>query len=313
MINRALLRIKSVQILYSFFVSKVGDAERIEDELKLSITKSADLYYCILQLIVDVRKTAMKAWEHLAMQENPEQDKLYNLLSCRKFRENKFACQLETNDELCDYLSSRDIDWMWEIHRNVVLKMLERISQSEYFEQYASDEKWTYEADKTLWRYILQTEIIGNEDLENAIEDMNIYWNDDIYNAVSFGVKTIKKFSLKAENEQNLLPILKNADELKYAKKLVRYTMVNFEEIDKKIEPLLIGWPLERLSVMDLTVMRAAVAEMMAFDDIHVGVTINEYIEIAKTYCADSSINYISAVIYGVGSQINPLAVKPKK
>lgn len=313
MINRALLRIKSVQMLYSFFVSKVGDAERIEEELKLSIAKSADLYYCVLQLVVDVRKTADKAWEHLNTQDNPEQDKLYELLKCRKFRENKFASQLEINEELNDYLSSRDMTWVWEIHRDVIFRVLERVAQSDYFKQYSADEKWSYEGDKQLWRNILQSEIMGNDDFERVIEDMNVYWNDDLYNAISFCIKTIKRFNLKNGSTQQLMPVMKSAEELAYAKKLVRYAMVNYEEIDSKIEPLLVGWTIDRISVMDLTVMRTAIAEMMAFDDIHVGVTINEFIEIAKTYCADASIDFISAVIYGVASQIDPLTVKPKK
>lgn len=313
MINRALLRIKSVQMLYSFFVSKVGDGERIEEELRLSISKSSDLYYCVLQLIVETRKTAQKAWEHFASVENPEEDAIYPVASCRRFRENKFACQLELNEELHDYLTSRDMDWVWEIRRNVVFKLLERISQAEYFQKYANEQDSSYESDKRLWRDVLQNELMGNEDFERAIEDMNIYWNDDLYNAISFGVKTIKRFGLKTGAEQPLMPIMRSADELDYPKRLVRYAMVNYEEIDRKIEPFLVGWTIDRLPVMDLTIMRAAVAEMMAFDDIHVGVTINEYIEIAKAYCADSSIDYISAVIYGVGAQIDPLSVKPKK
>jgi len=313
MINRALLRIKSVQMLYSFFVSKVGDAERIEEELRLSIAKSSDLYYCVLQLMVETHKTVQKAWTHLASAENPEEDPLFPLCNCRRFRENKFTAQLEMNNELRDYLASRDMEWIWEIHRDVVFKLLERIAASDYFKQYAAEEKSSYESDKRFWREVLQNELMGNDEFERAIEDMNIYWNDDLYNAISFCVKTIKHFNLKSGAEQSLMPIMRSADELEYAKRLVRYAMVNYEQIDKKIEPLLVGWTLDRIPVMDLTVMRAAIAEMVAFDDIHIGVTINEYIEIAKTYCADSSIDYISAVLYGVGAQIDPLSVKPKQ
>lgn len=313
MINRSLLRIKSVQMLYSFYVSKVGDAERIEEELRLSISKSSDLYYCVLQLIVEAHRTTSKAWKHLVTVEKPEEDPLYPLASCSRFRENRFAAQLDLNEELHDYMSSRDMEWVWEIHRNVVFNVLERIAHSEYFRQYAAETSSSYDADKRLWRDVLQNELMGNEEFENAIEDMNIYWNDDLYNAISFGVKTIKHFGLKAGSEQPLMPIMRNAGELEYSKRLVRYAMVNYEEIDKKIEPLLTGWTLDRLPVMDLTVMRTAIAEMLAFDDIYVGVTINEYIEIAKAYCGDNSIDYISAVIYGVGAEIDPLSVKPKK
>jgi len=313
MINRALLRIKSVQMLYSFFVSNVGDADRIEEELRLSISKSSDLYYCVLQLIVETRRSALKGWEHISVSENPQEDPLYPLLSCQRFRDNRFAAQLEINEELRDYLTSRDLEWIWEIHRDVVFKLFDRIASSAYFQEYAAEQTSSYESDKRFWRNVLQNELMGNESFENAIEEMNIYWNDDLYNAISFGVKTIKRFTVTTGADQSLMPIMRSADELDYAKRLVRYAMVNYEEIDRKIEPFLVGWTLDRLPVMDRTVMRAAIAEMMAFEDIHVGVTINEYIEISKSYCADNSIDYISAVLYGVGAQLDPLSVKPKK
>ena len=138
-------------------------------------------------------------------------------------------------------------------------------------------------------------------------------WNDDLYNAISFVVKTIKKFSLKEGAGQPLMPIIKSASEMDYARKLVSYAIVHFKEADEMIKPFLKGWELERIPMMDLTIIRAAVSEMQAFDDIHVGVTMNEYIEIAKTYCAENSVQFVSGVLYQVGKKLQPLEVKEEK
>lgn len=312
MINRYLLRIKAVQVLYSFYVSKSADAKRIEEELSNSISKASDLYYCVLQLIVDMRKYAERASEHLCSLDEPESDPLYKLLTCKQFVNNKLARQLEINDELNDYIGSHDLEWIWQIHKDVLKKLGQRIQESEYFETYATD-KSSFENDVRLWKQVLQNELMGNEDFEQAIEDVNIYWNDDLYNAISFVVKTIKKFSLKEGAGQPLMPILKSASEMDYARKLVSYAIVHFKEADEMIKPFLKGWELERIPMMDLTIIRAAVSEMQAFDDIHVGVTMNEYIEIAKTYCAENSVQFVSGVLYQVGKKLQPLEVKEEK
>lgn len=312
MINRYLLRIKAVQVLYSFYVSKGDDAKRIEEELSTSISKASDLYYCVLQLIVDMRRYAERAAEHLCSLEEPESDPLYKLLTCKQFVENKLARQLEINDELKDYIESHDMEWVWQIHKDVLKKIGQRIQEAEYFETYATD-KSSFEADVRLWKQVLQNELMGNEDFEQAIEDVNIYWNDDIYNAISFAVKTIKKFQLKEGANQPLMPIIKSASEMDYARRLVSYAITHFQEADELVKPFLKGWELERIPMMDLTIIRAAVAEMQAFSDIHVGVTMNEYIEIAKTYCAENSVQFVSGVLYQIGKKLQPLQMKEEE
>ena len=54
MINRILIRIKVLQIVYSYYQNGNNDLKVAENELLFSLRKSYDLYHYFLLLIVDV-------------------------------------------------------------------------------------------------------------------------------------------------------------------------------------------------------------------------------------------------------------------
>ena len=54
MINRILIRIKVLQILFAYYQNDRGNMKAAEKELLLSVRKSYDLYHYFLLLIVDV-------------------------------------------------------------------------------------------------------------------------------------------------------------------------------------------------------------------------------------------------------------------
>lgn len=69
------------------------------------------------------------------------------------------------------------------------------------------------------------------------------------------------------------------------------------EELDSKIDSISEGWPASRLGKAELTIMRLAVYEMLYDDDIPMSVAINEAVELAKQYGADSAPSLINGVL----------------
>jgi N utilization substance protein B len=49
------------------------------------------------------------------------------------------------------------------------------------------------------------------------------------------------------------------------------------------------NWDVERIAMMDILLMKMALAEMMTFESIPVKVSINEYIDISKDYSTPKS------------------------
>lgn len=312
MVNRQLLRVKTVQTLYSCFVSSGVTGDKMEKQLIESVSQSGSLYYCMLQFMVDMRKYLNQAALHSLSEDDPQSDPLYPIMSCRKFRDNRISCILEKNEELREELENRGMMWTWEMHRDVMREIAISVSEQEYFKKYAADDNESIEQDISLWCKIFENDVQTSVLLDELLEEMSIFWNDDLQNAVAFVIKTVRRMRPDSIATNPLIPILRDASELDYAKRLLRYTLLHFSDADERVRPLLKGWELSRLSVMDLTILRAAYGELKTNSETHAGVIVNEYTEIAKGYCGDSNVPFISAVLYSLAKNVRPLEVKNK-
>ncbi|MCA9388355.1 transcription antitermination factor NusB [Candidatus Berkelbacteria bacterium] len=70
--------------------------------------------------------------------------------------------------------------------------------------------------------------------------------------------------------------------------------------LDQLITKYAPEWPLEQIAVIDKTLLRAAVYELMFTDDAPPKVIINEAVELAKTFGSDNSAKFINGVLGSV-------------
>lgn len=89
-----------------------------------------------------------------------------------------------------------------------------------------------------------------------------------------------------------------------FALSLVRGVLANLEKIDETIERFSRDWKLERLARTDRAVLRIAVYEMLFRDDIPVGASINEAVELAKTYGGPESGRFVNGILGNVARTV---------
>ena len=94
MINRALLRTKIVQILYSYYKSDGKSLPVAEKELFHSIEKTYDLYYHLLQLSIEITRFAENRIETKRNKLRPTSE---DLNPNTRFIDNSFVKQLRNN------------------------------------------------------------------------------------------------------------------------------------------------------------------------------------------------------------------------
>ncbi|EAC6872182.1 transcription antitermination factor NusB [Listeria monocytogenes] len=107
-------------------------------------------------------------------------------------------------------------------------------------------------------------------------------------------------------NEMSLDQAIKNIMEDEqddYMEKLVEGVMANKAEIDAIIEPNLDNWRIDRLSKVDLSLLRLSVYEMKYLDDVPNRVSLNESIEIAKIYSDEKSSKFINGVLANIAPE----------
>ena len=88
-----------------------------------------------------------------------------------------------------------------------------------------------------------------------------------------------------------------------FVKELSFKTNENIESIDPVIEKYCIGWKMSRISKVALAVLRLAVCEILYFDDIPVGVSINEAVELCKKYASEEDKSFVNGVLSSVSKE----------
>ena len=89
---------------------------------------------------------------------------------------------------------------------------------------------------------------------------------------------------------------LKTID-LEYIKEVMKSVTDYKEEIDEIIKNSLINWTIERVSKVNLIIVRLAIAEMLYIDDVPEVVAINEAIELTKKYSDDKSVSFVNGAL----------------
>lgn len=89
-----------------------------------------------------------------------------------------------------------------------------------------------------------------------------------------------------------------------YAVALVRGVAGRLEELDGLIGRFSKGWTIDRMPVLDRTVLRLASYELLAGDEPPVGVVISEAVELAKRYSTDDSGRFVNGVLASVASEV---------
>ncbi|MDR0371605.1 MAG: transcription antitermination factor NusB [Prevotellaceae bacterium] len=292
MINRVLLRIKIVQILYSFYKGGNHSLSLAEKELLFSIEKTYDLYFHLLQLSIEITRYADLRIDAGRNKLVPTKEDLH---PNTRFVENKFIRQLEANKQLKDYFSKRKLSWV--NYQDIIKSMYEKIIASGFYSEYMNADTTTYEADKSIWRKIYKKIILSDKELEESLEEQSIYWFDDIELVVSFIIKTIKHFESEKEDNQALMPKFRGEQDWEFAKELLTQTISRSDEYQELISRFTKNWDYDRIAFMDILILKIALAEIINFPTIPINVSLNEYIEIAKFYSTEKSANFVNGIL----------------
>ena len=63
------------------------------------------------------------------------------------------------------------------------------------------------------------------------------------------------------------------------------------------IKPKLKGWEAERIPILDMTIIKMAMSEMIHFATIPLKVTVNEYIDLTKLFCSVKSKDFVNGIM----------------
>lgn len=91
-----------------------------------------------------------------------------------------------------------------------------------------------------------------------------------------------------------------------FARQLVTGVLQNRDRLDELIHRYAPEWPVDQIAVIDRNVLRIAIYEFDIARITPLKVAINEAIELAKTYGADSAPRFINGVLGALAEPLTP-------
>ena len=296
MINRRTLRVKVLQLLYSFYHQSIQSDDHIKLQLKISkeldksIREIEKNFYDLLSISIILKKINEEK-RKIAKNEKIKKSKSRFNLS-----DNKAVNFIETNSKVIDGLIKYENKWNKETEEiRVWYKIL---LEEDFYKEYIRIDSPTFEDDYNFFAELILKFLIKNEVIVKFFEENNIFWSEDFLIVRSMLKKTVKSMNSSNFNTFAVASLSDDIKEdLKFASSLFDIVVQDTGEYDVYIKKYAKNWDLERITLMDRSILRMGIGEMLTFSNIPVKVTINECIDIAKNYSSPKSGKFINGLL----------------
>ena len=267
-----------------------------ESQLERSCESTRDLWLFMLAVAGALTRTASDRIEAARGKFNPTEEERHPNL---KFTNNRIARLLSEDPDFNKAVSRRKISWE---QFDVFLRHLyDSVRAKDYYKSYMESGADSLREDAALWRSIYENEFEDNAELEDILEDLSIWWNDDLPYALNWCCRTMDE--LGKGRQWSLLPLYlsdlsdKAESDMAFVTKLVRAAFAGYENYVARIAEITPKWDRSRICSTDLALIVSGLAENAAFPDQPTGIIINEYVEISKYYSTPESRAFVNGIL----------------
>ncbi|SKB39511.1 transcription antitermination factor NusB [Daejeonella lutea] len=293
MLNRRHLRVKALQVLYSYQQSEVKDVKPFEKALLQSVDKVYEMYVWLLSLLIEVADYSVIDVEERANKHLPSED---DLNASDMLKNNLFIASLQQNQEYIAAVKKYKISW--DFDPEIAKSIFSSLKTSAEYKDFMALPEHTIKSDKDVIKYIFKKLILKSPGIEQVFEEKFINWPVDKDVLQALVAKTFKNFSSEDPSQNELAQTCPNWDEDRPFIVDLFHKVIAFEnEYQELISQKTKNWEAERIAVMDILLMRMAIVELVHFSSVPVKVTMNEYIEIAKEFSTPKSNSFINGIL----------------
>jgi len=279
-------------MLYASLRNSDETIAKLEKELFFSIQRSYDLYHYLLMLVVEIGDHAESRIEIAKgkILATPE-----DLNPNTRFIDNKIIHALRVNKAIQNHASNAKLSWV--VYPQFVKDLYAKMIEADFYKAYMENEQHSFDEDRKFINKLLAEIIAPSEDLHYIMEELSIFWNDDLEFVLNMLVKTVKKLKPDADEDTRLMPLYKNTEDYEFVKNLFRKAIINYDDNSKFIDSYTKNWDVDRIAQMDVIILNMALTELKSFPSIPVKVTLNEFIEVSKYYSTAKSNAFINGVL----------------
>ncbi|PPK84059.1 NusB antitermination factor [Neolewinella xylanilytica] len=289
MLSRRNVRIKIMQVLYAAQRQERHDLKAIRSHYALLVKRSFEVY---LQNLLILQRCCEYARQDLATrnakfrpsaEDRSFRDTLATNPSVRSLSDNKALSQLYDRYHIRGMV---DADQIKQLYRDFLA--------TEAYAAYAAHPTPSREDDTkvllAIYKWLLKQELFLT-----MVEDHFPLWNEDKSLVVGAVKKTIKALP----EEQDFYREYENTSEAvsEFGEVLLSFVVDANDQLLERITSVLQNWDAERVAIIDMILLKMAIAEFLEFDSIPPEVTLNEYLDISKLYSTEKSKDFLNGVL----------------
>ena len=289
MLSRRNVRVKVMQILYALGRDVTQDYTKGLLGYRRQINQSFDLYLLVLFYVIKIAGYASTDLKNRKSRHRPtEEDKLFKPILAT----NPYIKSLSDNIGLFNLIDTHDI--REKLDEDLVRLMYNEFLKSEEYKAFLIADSLTPEDYVNIYLSLLKTCLHSNH-FQEVLEDNYSQWIDDESLVVGAVKKTLKQLPVASDFYKEYIP----SDEatVDFGEFLLETVFFKDKELLEIISPNLQNWDAERVAIIDMILIKMAIAELMNFNSIPGKVTLNEYVEISKTYSTDKSKDFINGIL----------------
>jgi len=299
MISRNTIRIKVMQAIYEYHLSKSIHIDRAKRHLERTFDDMYKLYLQMLSFFGALTCTADQVIDLKKQKLLPTETDLHPNY---KFVNNLFIKKIDENVFLQKALERHNISWYSDEDKFFTRTIYDHLSLMPFFVEYMQNQENSFEADKIFVLTMIEEFLLENEEVCCYMGEKKLHWLHDYNDVMIMVYNTLRTFSKQQRADMPLPPLFKTNEEgisedRQFMLDLFMKTVEHNEEYMHFISQRLINWERDRLTNIDAILLKMAICEFCEFPSIPLRVTMNEYIEISKYYSGNKSKNFINGML----------------
>lgn len=289
MLSRRSVRIKVMQLLYMLNRDEQLTFPDLMKGYNDGIWKTYEIYIFHLYLLLKVAQYAEKDATIRAAKLLPsDEDKAFTPRLYTNPSLQSLANHVGFLNVVAQYKSNEDLD------DDQIRLMYQAFSETEEYQKYLELEAPT-DQDNNKILLELYRFLSTNDLFIEATEDRYNNWQDDESLVVGAMKKTLKVMPLEGEFYREYEPSDETVRE--FGEQLLRKTCQEDQALFEHIAPNLKNWDADRVAILDMIMLKMALCELLHFPTIPTKVTLNEFVEISKTYSTENSKDFINGIL----------------
>ena len=292
MLNRRQLRIKAMEIVYSFKDSSCNELEKHLEVFKNSTDKFYHLYIFILSFFVEFQNYCEERLE--ISKKKYLEDKSFKFYS--KISKHLFLKKISSDTFLKSQIDLFNINY-WNEFPDHLEKIVKEIERKNLFNDDDIKTNGDFELQRKQVIAVFKKLVATDSKLYDYIEDSQLSWANDFALVNSLILSDLNRINKKSSKSYLHKSIYKNKEDSNFGLKLVECNFSNEKLIENEITEVVDNWDIDRVAKIDMVLLKMCVSEFIYFESIPIKVSINEYLDMSKDYSSSKSNVFLNGIL----------------